>query len=118
MSTKTVVLKTTDTVQTDNKVKVVSIKTKKNLDVEDSKIKRSERGSSEPYMIEPNTSIVIKILSEKKPSTVLATLICKDNQGSLANYVCDLSDDGFSVLVENTLSDPREVKIHFNVFYD
>jgi hypothetical protein len=115
MATKTVVLKTSDVHQGDNKAKIVTLKTKRNIDDD---IKRSERGSTDFYNIDPNTSIVIKILTEKKPATVLDTLICKDIIGSLNHYVCDVGDDGFSVLVENLLSDSRNVKLNFLVFYD
>lgn len=101
-------------------LKVTTLKTKRNLDIDASKIKTYERGVTEWHTVEANVSVCVKIITkeEKKSGAIYITPVCKDTYGSLSYYVVSESDGEFVVLVENLLSEPREFKLNYMIYFD
>lgn len=115
------VLKQTDVTSSSGDVKKVTstFKSKKNTDIDDHKVKRMERGSTDVFVLEGNLSCNVKIVTEvPKPGSILTTLACKDNFGSLLLYVTKEEVGSFEVLVENLLDVQREFKLNYVIYYD
>lgn len=114
------VLKQSDVASASSEVKkLVSFKSKRNSDIDEHKVKRFERGSTEVFILEGNLSCNVKITTDtQKTGSIWVSLVCKDSLGSLVHYVVKEEVGSFEVLVENLLDVQREFKLNYLIYFD
>lgn len=103
------------TVHKDAPQKIITFKSRCNIEKDK---KTSDHGLTDFHTLDGNTSICVKIDTDRKDGMIIVTPYAKDNYGSLSHYVIENDDGTYVVLLENLLSEPRSVRLSYLIFYD